>query len=467
MATIAQKRKYFKDIGYKPHDKQWLFHKSQARFRIAVCGRRFGKSLMSARDMTPDLFKPKKVFWIVAPNYSLGEKEFRVIWNDIMVRGGLAKDKTVKGRYNKQHGMSIEFPWQTIIEVKSADHPNSLVGEALDGVILAEAAKLKYIIWDQYVRPALADKKGYAIMSSTPEGRNWLYHQYLLSFQEDDYEGFQFPSWDNKAVFPLGRRDPEILLSERTMPTDAFEQEIGASFKAFAGQVYDEFDENIHIKPHDFNPDWPNYQFWDWGFTNPLVCLDVQITPDDKVIVWREYYRKGVRLEQAIEELKERKNPEGYKIDCSFGDPADPEAIDTVSELWAPCYGDPDCKTNWRHGINLVKGFLKVHEEEDDESWTKFQVDPSCYYTIEEFSLYRMMNTKLMKNDPIEKPVKKNDHCMDCIRYGLMHIFELGSAYSLVEVRPANVISTSEFLVPRKESLAVSGIFNSSNMGKF
>ena len=37
------KFKYFNLIGYQPHPKQLLFHCSPARFKIPICGRRFGK----------------------------------------------------------------------------------------------------------------------------------------------------------------------------------------------------------------------------------------------------------------------------------------------------------------------------------------------------------------------------------------------------------------------------------------
>lgn len=38
------KHAYFNKIGYKPHEQQSLFHNSDARFRFANCGRRFGKA---------------------------------------------------------------------------------------------------------------------------------------------------------------------------------------------------------------------------------------------------------------------------------------------------------------------------------------------------------------------------------------------------------------------------------------
>src|SRR5690606_23807517 len=145
--------------------------------------------------------------------YDLGEKEFRVIWDDLIVRQGLGKDKRVKRSYNKRSGtMFIEFPWNTRVEVRSADHPENLVGEALDWVIMSEAAKHKPETWERFIRPALADRRGGADFPTTPEGYNWLYELWMYGQNPDmpDYESWRFPSWANDVVYPGGELDPEI-----------------------------------------------------------------------------------------------------------------------------------------------------------------------------------------------------------------------------------------------------------------
>src|SRR6185503_13755940 len=133
---VVSKAAYFKLVGYAPHPKQWLFHKSRARFRAPCCGRRFGKSRMAGMDVQPKLLVPDRRAWIVGPTYDLSEKEFRVVWNSMIVRLKFGTDRRVKKAYNKKQGeMRIEFPWGTVIECRSADHPENLVGESLDHVI--------------------------------------------------------------------------------------------------------------------------------------------------------------------------------------------------------------------------------------------------------------------------------------------------------------------------------------------
>jgi hypothetical protein len=220
-------------IGYKPHPQQELYHNSKARFRIATCGRRFGKTTMGARDLEPKLFIPDRMYWIVGPTYDLGEKEFRVIWNDLIVKMGLGREKRIKRSYNKKQGdMKIEFPWNTNLYVKSGDHPDLLVGDALDHVIMAEAAKHKQETFERYIRPSLADRRGGADFPTTPEGHNWLYNMWLMGRDDTlpEYESWRFPSWANPVLYPGGFDDPEIQLMRRTMSPEEFEQEIAADF---------------------------------------------------------------------------------------------------------------------------------------------------------------------------------------------------------------------------------------------
>lgn len=442
----------FSKIGYEPHRGQQEFHVSEARFRMACCGRRYGKSTMAARDLEPHLFMPDKQFWIVGPTYDLGEKEFRVIWMDLMVNLGLGRDKRVKKAFNKKQGtMFIEFPWRTRVEVRSADHPENLVGESLDGVILAEAAKHRHDTWERFLRPALADKRGFATFCTTPEGQNWFYNLWMLGQDPSlpEYASWRMPSWENSAVFPLGRDDPEIKVIENTTSEAWFKQEYGAEFTAFVGKIYDEWDDLIHVVDYNYNPNWPNYLFVDWGFVNALVLLDVQISPSDDVYIWRETYVNHRRLEEVLESYKvgegistwkQEGHPVGHHIKYAYGDAADPEAVLTVNQRLAPCIALPEAKENWRQGVELVKKFLKPYDTGDKNMYNepilqpKMFVDRGCRNTIREFNNYRMKTPSRSGLDPAEGPEKKDDHAMDAIRYGLMHQFALGADSHLEQV---------------------------------
>jgi hypothetical protein len=450
MAKVIDKELFFKKLGYTPHSAaQYKYHMSKARFRIPVCGRRFGKSKMAGTDLEPELFIPGRRYWIVGPTYDLGEKEFRVIWDDLIVAQKLGRDKRVKKAYNRRSGeMYIEFPWGTRVEVRSAEHPERLVGDSLDGVIMSEAAKHKRETWERFIRPALADRRGWATFPTTPEGHNWLYDLWLFGQDESipAYESWRFPSWDNPVVYPEGRTDPEILLIEKTTSPEWFAQEIGADFSAFVGKIYDEFDEGLHVRKHEFNPAWPNYMAIDWGFVQPLAAVEFQIDPWQNVRIWREHYRSYLPLAEHVRLMQSREQPYGYHLDLAFADAADPEAALYISQHMVPCVADPNSKTNWRQGVDLVKTFMKPYdtglldEFETPILKPKFTVDPSCVHTIREHAAYRAKdNVSSSTNESSQRAptIAQDDHTCDAIRYGLVHIFILGANARIDEVAQA------------------------------
>lgn len=434
-AKVINKAAYFKKIEYSPHSEgQASFHNSRARFKVAVCGRRYGKTSMVARDIEPEFLRPDKWFWIVGPTYGLAEKEFRLIYDDFVRKLGLGKEKDFKKHYNPRTGeMSLVFPWNTVLEVKSADHPENLVGEGLDGVVMSEAAKHRKETWERFVRPALADRRGFAYFVSTPEGMNFLHQlwQYGHDPSYPEYESWQFPSWDNPIIYPGGYDDPEIQLLKRTMTPDWFAQEIAAEFTAFVGKIFRDWQEKTHVTRVPFRPEWPNYAVFDWGYTNPLACVEFQVCPsDDSIHIWREHYKSFMVLEDHLAELKSREQPEGYHINLAFGDAADPGAIETVGRDFAPCLGDPEAKKDWRRGIELMNQFMKPLPETGKP---RYYVDHSCTNTIREHNNYRSKDPVKGNNVP-EMAKNVDDHTIDAIRYGLMHIFELGANHHLNEI---------------------------------
>jgi hypothetical protein len=437
---------YFKSIDYVPHREQWLYHKSPARFRVACCGRRFGKSVMAARDVTPrHILKPDQMIWFVGPTYFLGEKEFRVVWNDLIVKKKFGRDKRVKRAYNVRTGdMHIHFPWNTRLEVRSAEHSELLVGEGLDHVVMCEAAKHKKETWDRFIRPGLADRRGTADFCTTPEGFNWLYELWGLGRNPElpEYESWRFPSWLNTHVYPGGKDDPEIELLRKTMDAEWFLQEIGADFASFVGKIFPDWDEFASVKPHTFRPDWKNYITFDWGYTNPLAAVEFQVSPTDQIYVWRVYYKSYKTLLDVAAELLTQEQPDGYHVDLCFGDPADPEAVATMARaLGIQVYAPKNLKSDytWMDGINLMRQFMKPDRQVGEDEYgtpeyeSSFFVDPRCTPMIKELSNYRSKAPVKGQNVP-ELGNKVEDHTIDAMRYALLCIFKLGILYSLSDV---------------------------------
>jgi hypothetical protein len=111
------------------------------------------------------------------------------------------------------------------LRAKSADNPISLLGEGLDWLIVDEAARLRGDVWQSHLAQRLLDKKGWAMLASTPRGHNWFYRLFRRAGSDPDYEAWASPSWENPHL------DPAAIQAERErLPEQVFMQEYGAQF---------------------------------------------------------------------------------------------------------------------------------------------------------------------------------------------------------------------------------------------
>jgi hypothetical protein len=380
-------------------------------------------------EFTAYLFIPNTMWWICGPTYKLGEKEFRVIHNNIVNK--LKLGPKCKISYNLLQGnMRIETPWNSIVEVVSAQKPDTLVGEGLDGVIMSEAAKHSMSTWDMYIRPALSDKRGVAWFPSTPQGFNWYKGLYDMGQHPDlpDYFSARYPTWENAAIYPGGRFDDEIVQMEQSVSRNFFLQEIAAEFTAFEGKIYDEFEPEIHVKRIEYNPAWENYWAIDFGWRDPFVCLDIMVDPSDNVYVWREYQVSFKTTWEHARILKDRPSPDGFHVDATFADPRDPDSIATLAMENIYAYARA-AEISWGRGIEEVKRFMKVQ----GDGKPKFYIDPSCVHTIRQLTLLRGKEQKEDKNAP-EGQHDFDDHGPDALRYFFVEKFILGAGSHLADV---------------------------------
>lgn len=421
------KRVLFEKLRYEPHsEEQWLIHNSRARFRIPSCGRRFGKSQAAGHEMTCNLFIPDTLWWIVGPTYRLGEKEFRVVWNDLKALNLL--DKCSTRQYNINQGqMRLVTPMGSVLEVVSAEKQDTLVGEGLDGVIMSEAAKHKMSTWQMYIEPALSDKRGSAIFPSTPQGFNWYKGLYDMGQHPDfeDYESWRFPTWTNTAMYPGGYDDPELARIRRTVSKQYWDQEYAAEFTSFEGQIYPEFDDRVHVKKITYNPLWFNAWAFDFGFADPFCCYDIQVDPSDNVYIWREYQVSHLSTWQHGHILKNRENPDNFHVNMMYADPAGADEIATLELVLGKIFAE---RVSWHEGIEAVRRWLAPVQGPP-----KLFIDPSCIHLIRQMQQLRRKENREGHNERTGQH-DYDDHGPDAIRYFFSQHFVLGRNMTLASV---------------------------------
>jgi len=379
--------------------------------------------------------QPDTYWWICGPTYRLGEKEFRVI-HDIFVRK-LKLGPQLKISNNVNQGiMKITFPWNSVVEVVSATNPDSLLGEGLDGVIMSEAAQHNMDTWQQYIQPALTDRKGWAIFPSTPKGYNWYYGLWRLGRDKEMrglYESWRFPTWLNSARFPLGLDDPELQNVKKLASPQYWAQEYCAEFTTFEGQIYDEFDERIHVTDIEYISGWKNYWVFDYGFNAPFVCLDIMVDPSDNVYVWREYQMRFLTTWDHAHILKSRDNPEDFHVDAMYGDPAGADEAATIALVLGYVISE---KVPWINGIEAVKRKLKIQPDGKPQLY----IDRSCSELIRQMLALRRPAEK--EGRPVkEGQVDYDDHGPDALRYFIGDYFILGLGSRLDDVYDSAVLA--------------------------
>lgn len=225
----------FDDLGYTPHEGQWEVHRSLAPRRVLACGVRWGKTRCAAMEGLAAALEPneRSTGWVVAPTYDLADKVFRelVILTAEHLRHRIVTLKEHERKLvlrNLGGGVSE-------IRGKTADNPVSLLGEGLDWLIVDEAARMKPAIWESHLTQRLIDKRGWALLISTPRGKGWFYEVWRRGHDESDaaYASWNSPSWQNPHL------DRALIEGERgRLPERVYRQEYGGEFIEGAGAVF-------------------------------------------------------------------------------------------------------------------------------------------------------------------------------------------------------------------------------------
>ena len=248
--TGAASTALYSRAHYTPIKPAQAVHASTARFVAMCAGVRSGKTYAAAHLLLERIEADYKAgkerlwYWCVAPTYDLSDVQ-REYLEEALFNADVDFD------YNAQkhrlritsHGVTIWF--------KSADRDKNLRARGIRGVWVSEAAAVKEGIWDSRIYSRLSDLGGWGILESSPEGHNWFYRfcqqspQFAQSPGDDnDIAYFHWTTSDNNAVPNLAK---EAQAAKRRLPDAIWRREYNASFDAFQGQIYTEWDAGIHV----------------------------------------------------------------------------------------------------------------------------------------------------------------------------------------------------------------------------
>jgi len=212
------------ELPFKPYPHQRAAHALRlvARFLVLVWHRRGGKTVFAVIELLMAALESKRErskFGYIAPFLKQAKG---VAWDYLKHFA-----RFIPGTDVNESELQVTLPNGARIRLFGADNPDSLRGIYLDGIILDEVADMKPEIWGEIIRPALADRQGWALFIGTPKGVNL--------FSELYYRAQKEPGWaaDLKRASDTGViPESEIEQARREMSPAQFAQEFDCDFAA-------------------------------------------------------------------------------------------------------------------------------------------------------------------------------------------------------------------------------------------
>jgi len=296
-------------IPYDPREHQAEVHKGLERFNVLVCHRRFGKTVAMVNELIMRALKDGKKdgrYGYIAPFYKQAKT---VAWDYL-------KHYTdpIPGRVFNESELRVDFLGQRI-RLFGGDNPDALRGIYLDGVILDEYAEMDPRVWSEIIRPALSDRKGWAVFIGTPKGKNAFYDIYQHALKSEGWLGAMYKASETGIVDAA-----ELVDARAVMTPDEYEQEYECSFEAaikgaYYGPQMALASEQGRIGSVPYQSEFAVDTFWDLGIDDSTAIWFVQYAGKEIHLV--DYYENnGEALAHYVGEIEKRVNKNG----CRMGD---------------------------------------------------------------------------------------------------------------------------------------------------
>jgi phage terminase large subunit len=288
-------------IPYKPRSPQKQIHEAieNHRFVVAVAHRRMGKTVAALNELIKDSMlneRPNPRYAYIAPTYSQAK---RVAWDYLthFVRPLGATANIAELR--------VDF-YGRRIQLYGSDNPDSLRGQYFDMVVLDEIGDQNPKIWNEIIRPALADRKGKCLFIGTPKGNNHFKELFDRASQEEGWSALQFKASETHLL-----DEKELWAARKEMGDDKYNQEFECSFNAavegsYYGKILNDIEEKGRMCHIDRDDLCRTYVAWDLGMGDSTALWVAQVTGQEvRLLDYVENHGQG--LDWYVNWLKENK----------------------------------------------------------------------------------------------------------------------------------------------------------------
>lgn len=216
------------ELGYQYRPAFEPLHRRTERFACIVAHRRAGKTVAAIMDLIDAALrcsKPSPRFAYVAPYYAQAKD---VVWSYVKQYAAPIPGVTVN-----ESELRVDFPNGARLRLYGADNYDRLRGIYLDGVVLDEFADQPPQAWREVIRPALADRQGWALFIGTPKGRNAFYDIYQQAVASEDWFDLRLKASETGIV-----AQAELDAMRQQMSANEYAREMECDFDAAIEGAY-------------------------------------------------------------------------------------------------------------------------------------------------------------------------------------------------------------------------------------
>lgn len=416
MLTTKQIQQVGREVAlYKPlGPEQCAFHTTSVSFKWLFGGNQSSKTYTNmmdlallVRDYHPTQFHPKGIHWACIESW---EQVRDVLWEDNLKQfipphaiGHISwgQDR-VPRKIFMRNGHVLEF--------KAFNQGRELFqARAVNSIHCDEQCHHDFSAILEEMQARLLKKSGYLSWGMTPIVPQPELEERIEALPDTD-EVFKINLNGNRisrgGYIPDQRIDDMI----NQWPEETQATRIAGEFGSFFGAVFKTYSRRVHvIEAFRIPKHWRRWRAFDFGFTNPFVCLWLCKDDDENWYVYREYYKKQTGIQEHIRSVKLFSKGEQFVDNW-----ADPENAEDRNEMKKAGIVTKAARKDVARGIEYVQAKLKVKANGKPSLF----VFRTCKNTCREIPAYHYPKGTFSRN-PKDIPAQKNDHTIDALRYGL------------------------------------------------
>jgi hypothetical protein len=290
------------DCGYRSRPQFAPFHARKQRFAAIVAHRRAGKTVACINDLQDGALRCPNVrprFAYLSPYLKQSKT---VAWD--YLRAAMSPLRGLGAEVNESE-LRVDYHNGGQVRLYGADNADALRGIYLDGVVLDEFADMDPRVWAEVIRPALADRQGWAVFIGTPKGRNAFYDMWKRSQEEENWFSLMLKASESGLI-----AESELALARRDLSEDQYEQEFECSFDAaivgaYYGKLMQQAEADKRITGVPYEPASQVWTAWDLGIRDATAIWFAQVVGREIRII--DYYEaSGVDLGHYVREVNNR-----------------------------------------------------------------------------------------------------------------------------------------------------------------